>query len=483
MSIVELVGEYVQLKKAGQGYLGLCPFHKEKSPSFHVHPIRQCFKCFGCQKGGNIFTFLSAMEGLSFPECVQRLAKRTGVTLEETSSYRREQPKEEDAAQKQLLAANEWAAKYFHYLLMEVPEYKYARDYLVSRGLTEKTIKKFRLGVSPKGWSTLMTLMLKRNFTFQELVQAGLVIQKDNPPNTGSAPHGYDRFRQRIMFPIASIEGAIIGFGARLLGEEENQPKYINSPESPLFSKRRVLYGLFENQRGIRVRGETVIVEGYMDVIGLHQGGIENSVATMGTAMTEEHCYQLKALTRRVVTVFDPDRAGIEAWHRSVHLFLASGIFAKDLSLPEGKDPDEFVLTEGAEKFHQLCEKAPRQITKLLKEIAGKGSLSEEESGRLLSELTPILVASRRLPDRAMLWDDISLVLKVSLAGLKEMAEGAASRMPQPETPKKGTGSPKISLKPPKKNISPIDIEFFQACVQWPEEFIKLPKDTVDRRD
>ena len=388
------------------------------------------------------------MEGLSFPECVQRLAKRTGVTLEETSSYRRDQPKVEDAAQKQLLAANEWAAKYFHYLLMEVPEYKYARDYLVSRGLTEKTIKKFRLGVSPKGWSTLMTLMLKRNFTFQELVQAGLVIQKDSPPGSGSVgstPHGYDRFRQRIMFPIANIEGAIIGFGARLLGEEENQPKYINSPESPLFSKRRVLYGLYENQRGIRVRGEAVIVEGYMDVIGLHQGGIENAVATMGTAMTEEHCYQLKALTRRVVTVFDPDRAGIEAWHRSVHLFPGVRNFCQGPLPSRGQGPGRVRPGRRGGEVPPALRKGPPSDHQ-----APEGNCRQRLSQRGGERQAPIGANAyphrqQTLPDRAMLWDDISLVLKVSLAGLKEMAEGAASRMPQAEAPKKGTGNLKIS--------------------------------------
>lgn len=380
MSIVELVGEYVQLKKSGQGYMGLCPFHNEKTPSFHVHAVKQCFHCFGCHKGGNIFTFLSAIEGLSFPDSVQRLAKRTGVTIE-TTQYRRDAPKPEPLNER-LLSAQEWAAKYFHYLLTEVPEFRPTQDYLKSRGLTEKTIKKFRIGVAPKGWNTLLTLMQNRKFSFPELVQSGLVIQKEG------TTHGYDRFRERLMFPITDAEGNVIGFGARQLKDEPNQPKYINSPESPLFSKRKTLYGLFENQRGIRLKGEAVIVEGYMDVVGLYERGVENAVATMGTALTEEHAFQLKALTRRVVTVFDPDSAGSDAWHRSVHLFMTCGLFAKDLSLPDGKDPDEFIVAEGAEKFYKLCEKSPRQITKLLKEIAEKGPLSEEESAKLLSDST-----------------------------------------------------------------------------------------------
>lgn len=471
LNIVDLIGEYVELKKAGQGFQGLCPFHGEKTPSFHVHPLKQCFHCFGCHKGGNVFTFLSAIEGLNFPETVQRLAKRTGVTIEEVKGGWRPTKKEPDASTLRLFAAQEWAAKYFHYLLTETKEHAYALDYIKSRGLSRKTIDRFRIGVSPKGWHTLLSQMVKRGFTLGELVQAGLVIEKQGSP-TG----GYDRFRQRLMFPILDLEGNVLAFGGRQLVAEENQPKYINSPESPLFAKRRVLYGLYENQRGIRLSGEAVIVEGYMDVVGLHESGVQNAIATMGTAMTEDHCHQLRGITRKVVTVFDPDKAGKDAWHRSVHFFLSSGIFAKDLTLPEGQDPDEFALKNGAEQFQALCEKAPRQITKLLKEIAAKGPLTPEQNEKILNDLTPILIASRRSPERATLWDDISLVLKVSVPSLRALAEGGpqnqktAETKPAPEPIRRGPVTPA-----PK--YPPLELEFFKAALQHPLQYLEFPKD------
>jgi DNA primase len=474
IDLVELIGEYVALKKAGQGYVGLCPFHGEKTPSFHVHPAKQIFHCFGCQKGGNLFSFLCAVEGLPFPEAVQKLAKRAGITLEE-SSNRKYKPAPQPPKNERVTTALEWAAKYFHYLLNEVPEYRSVKQYVLGRGLSQASIDKFRIGVSPRGWNTLMDLMMKRQFTWNELVEAGLVVAKEESPKKG-----YDRFRERLMFPIRNAEGSVIAFGARLLDDEKkDQPKYINSPESPLFSKRQTFYGIHENQRGIRLRGETIIVEGYMDVIGLYEKGVNNALATMGTALTEEHCSLLKGLTQRVVTVFDPDEGGQEASRRSIHLFLSHGIFAKDLALPPNTDPDEFIQKEGAETFYSLCERAPRQITKLLKDIASQGPLSEQETARLLEELTPILVASRRLPDRALLWDNISLILKISMEALKELSEGALARQtpkaaaqPQPAAHKV---FPKRSAPPKTPTLDPLDLEFLRAAVRAPKSFLALP--------
>jgi DNA primase len=467
--IVDLIGEYVKLKKAGQGYLGLCPFHGEKTPSFHVHPLKQCFHCFGCHKGGNIFTFICAVEGLSFPEAVEKLGKRSGVALETTSPRRERYVRPETSEDKRLLEALEWAAKYFNYLLTESKEGKFAADYLKKRGLTEKSIKKFRIGVSPKGWHTLMELMLKRKFTFHELQQAGLIVPKDQPGQ------GYDRFRDRLMFPIVDKEGRTIAFGARQLIDDPKQPKYINSNESPLFSKRKNLYGLYENQRGIRLREEAILVEGYMDVVGLYEAGVDNAIATMGTALTEEHCGQLRGITQRVVTVFDPDAAGTEASKRSIHLFLGAGIFAKDLTLPEGMDPDEYVLEHNAEEFYELCKNAPRQVTKLIKEIASRGALSEQESAKVLDELTPVLRASRRLPDRVLLWDSISLVLNVPPSMLRELAEAGK----QPAATGQSQGAPfHGSKKPPTrghKGIHPVDLEFFSAALRNSKAFRLTP--------
>lgn len=466
MNIVDLVGEYVQLKKSGQAFQGLCPFHSEKSPSFYVHPQKQVFRCFGCQKGGNVFTFLMQIEGLSFPETVKKLADRTGVQLEQIDRGARAPNPLENAGRQ--LAALDWAGRYFHYLLTEVADYAFAKEYIEKRGITRETIDRFQIGVAPRGWNTLLRLMQNRKFTFQELVQAGLVVEKDT-----SESGGYDRFRERLMFPIRSREGHVVGFGARAL-KEGDQPKYLNSPESTIFSKRRLLYGLYEGQRGIRQLGEVILVEGYMDVVALHQHGVSNAIATMGTALTEDHCAELKSLTRRAVTVFDPDRAGKDAWHRSVHLFLNTGFFAKDLSLPDGMDPDEYVQAHGAENFYKLCETAPRQVTKLLKEIAQRGPLSESAISQTLTELTPLLLASRRLPDRAVLWDDICLVLGVGLPVLMEIVESAGRRTGPAETPT--ATAPRPAAKPAKlKAMNRIDLQFFSACVEAPSLFRALP--------
>ena len=469
VSIVDLVSEYVPLKKAGTSFSGICPFHSEKSPSFYVHPQKQCFHCFGCHKGGNVFTFLTAIEGLPFPDVVRKLADRAGVPLDKAPV--RGGYSKAPVAHPKIEEALEWAAKYFNYLLTESPDYEFARDYLKKRGLSEISIQKFRLGVSPKGWRTLMDLMLKRNFTQENLVQAGLIIVKED------SNKAYDRFRERIMFPIRNAEGKTLGFGARLLGSDENQPKYLNSPESPLFSKRQQVYGLYENQRGIRTRGEMILVEGYMDVVGLSEKGVNNAVATMGTALTEEHCQTIRGYVPRVVTVFDPDAGGKEAWHRSVHLLLSSGLLAKDLTLPDEKDPDEFVQEAGSETFYQMCQAAPRQITKLLKEIASEGKLTEEGTATWLEKLSPILYATRRAPDRTLIWDNISLVLKVSHQALKEMSESYAGRKPAapltvPQAPSKPKAPTKIS------SSDKLDFDFFKACLDSPKIFLNMTSTT-----
>jgi DNA primase len=279
------------------------------------------------------------------------------------------------------------------------------------------------------------------------------------------------------MFPITDKEGRTIGFGARILEEDPKQPKYLNSPESPLFAKRKVFYGLHENQRGIRKRGELVIVEGYMDVVGLAEAGVDNAVATMGTAVTEDHLLEIKNITRKVITVFDPDNAGKDAWHRSIALFLQSGIIAKDVSLPEGKDPDEFVKESGSESFYALCDKAPRQVTKYLTELAQKAPLTEEQTNKALEDLFPLLLASKKLPDRATLWDSVSRVLKISVPTLQAILEQQSrlntgslpspkSKIVLPPLPGKKTQNKSVPI----KNL---DLHFLKACLLHPEKFLK----------
>lgn len=464
--IVELVREYVELKRSGNSFAGLCPFHNEKTPSFYVNPGKQLFKCFGCQKGGSAFSFVQALEGWSFPEAVRALAERAGVEIREEEN-RRSRPKNEPPPKHQrLFEANAWAAKYFHYLLTEVKESASTRAYLKSRGVSEKTAKRFQIGLAPKGWNTLIGLMAKRGYSLHEMVEAGLVVEKQ-----GSPSGGYDRFRERLMFPIRDRDGNVVGFGGRQLTDDPKQPKYMNTPESPLFSKRRLLYGIHENQRGIRVRGEVLVVEGYMDVVGLAEAGVNNAVASMGTALTESHCSLIRSLTRNVITVFDSDEAGSEAWHRSVHMLMEAGIFAKDLSLPKGMDPDEFVLANGADTFYESCRKAPQQVTKMLREIAARGALSEAESSEILEKLTPILVASRNLPDRALFWDNLSLVLGVSQESLRDLAREGYKRRRPAERGQAPVEPAARRPEPPRAPPGALDKALFRAALRRPEDF------------
>ena len=472
--IVDVIGRYVSLKKSGQGYQGLCPFHSEKTPSFHVHPAKQVYRCFGsCAKGGNVFTFIMEHDGLSFPEAVRKLAEEVGVRIEEEKTFVRQAPKPVSESQVRASKALELAAKYFNHLLTQNKEYAFALKYIQNRGLTKKSIDKFRLGVAPAGWNTLIQFMTKRGFTWEDLLLAGLVVPKED-----SKYKGYDRFRERLMFPITDKNGQVVGFGARAL-KEGDEPKYLNSPDTPLFNKSRILYGLFENQRDIRLKGEALVVEGYMDVVGLFEAGVSNAIAPMGTALTTEHCREIKSLTQKVVTVFDPDAAGISAWHRSMPIFLETGLFAKDVSLPDGLDPDEFVKKAGAEKFYELCDKAPQQITKYLKEIADKGVLGEKDRAKYLQELIPILVASRRLPDKgAVLWDDVSRILSISFDAIKKLVQEAPSRNTAPAPlPVKTQARPTPFRKEVRQNKFPLDWQFFKAALKDPEAFLAFPRE------
>jgi len=474
--IVDVIGRYVSLKKSGQGYQGLCPFHQEKTPSFHVHPGKQVYRCFGsCQKGGNVFTFLMEHESLSFPEAVRRLAKDFGVKIEEEKLFSKPATKPLTGVQERALLALEWAAKYFHHLLTQDAQFGFALKYLEKRGLSRRSIDRFRLGVSPKGWSTLIPLMTKRGFTWEELLAAGLVVSKEDGKH-----QGYDRFRERLMFPITDKNGSVVGFGARAL-KEGDEPKYLNSPDTPVFNKSKILFGLFENQRDIRKKEEALVVEGYMDVVGLFEAGVTNAVAPMGTALTPEHCRELKSFSQKIITVFDPDAAGINAWHRSVPLFLETGLIAKDVTLPKGLDPDEFVKNEGANKFYALCDQAPQQVTKYLKEIAEKGPLGEKDRAHYLQQLTPILVASRRLPDKgALLWDDVSRLLNVSFNGIQKLIqESPIARFSKPVSNSPANNRPfkKVLKGPSRKQSFPLDWEFFRCALKNPERFFSFSKD------
>ncbi len=349
--VVEVISEYVSLQRKGKNYWGLCPFHSEKSPSFTVTPEKQMFYCFGCHTGGNVFSFVMKKENWSFVECVQNLANRYGVSLPEKEQSPRE--REENRIRRRLKEINEWAASYYHDILLRLPEGELGRVYFAKRGIDINTIKSFRLGYAPGRWDGLLVYMQERGVQPPELAEAGLAVEKETQ-NKGRRQY-YDRFRNRVLFSILDQRKQPIAFGGRVL--DDSMPKYLNSPESALFNKGYHLYGIHRAHQGIRDEGFALLVEGYMDVIALQNAGFPNTVASLGTALTKEQAKLLKRYTKRVILLYDSDEAGIQASFRGGEILRDFGIRVDVLILPGAKDPDDFLKEYGAVKFKEALSK------------------------------------------------------------------------------------------------------------------------------
>lgn len=362
--IVEVISGHVTLKKAGRIYKGLCPFHNEKTPSFTVDPDKQLFHCFGCGEGGTVYTFIMKTEHLDFPEAVRFLAKKINFTLHEEEPT----PKQKAVRTKQarLYELNERALKFFQSQLA-TSEGKKALAYLKKRGYGEETIEKFKIGYAPNTWDTLTNAAVRQRVQVSDLIDSGLSVRSDKGPL-----RAYDRFRGRVMFPILDMQERVVGFGGRVIGDE--QPKYMNSPETPVFHKGKMLYALSWSRNEIAASGEAVIVEGYTDTIGLMQAGVGNVVATLGTALTPDHLRLLSRFAKRIVLVFDADQAGEKAVERGLALageFYLSPEAKPSLelmdqrhldlfvvSLPAGQDPADFVGKEGGDAFKKKVAEA-----------------------------------------------------------------------------------------------------------------------------
>ncbi len=394
IDIVDVVGQYVRLTKSGRTLRGLCPFHSEKHPSFFVYPEQQSWHCFGaCNTGGDVFSFVMKKEGIDFGETLRLLAQKAGVTLSTKS-----EPKAKE--KERLYQVNQAAAQYFHDLLLQSPESEKARSYVASRGLSIKTVTEFQLGVSPNKWEALKQHLLDIGYTEAELSVAGLVIESE-----GGGTH--DRFRNRLMFPICDIRGRVIGFGARAL--DDSMPKYLNSPETPIFDKSGGLYGINLAKAAIRKQEMVVIVEGYMDAITAHQNGFDNVVASMGTAVTEKQFDTLKKLTKTMVFAMDADAAGMEAMLRvertsresldkdAIPIFdpssrkerpkiltyaCISDIEVKVLILPAGRDPDD-VIKEDTQLWQKLLDEALPVVDYTFNRVAAELDLNTAQGKSL----------------------------------------------------------------------------------------------------
>ena len=430
VDVVEVVGRYVQLKKTGANFSGLCPFHSEKSPSFTVSPTKQFYHCFGCGKNGDAIRFLMEHNGMSFVEAVQDLAQQHGLQVPEENISPQQRAQQEERKQKQATLTDvlERAATDYRKQLKHAPV---AIDYLKQRGLTGRIALRFGMGYAPAGWHHLTSVFPE--YTDPLLEEAGLVIRQADQAGDSTQDRRYDRFRHRIMFPIRNVKGECIGFGGRVLGDDK--PKYLNSPETPVFSKGRELYGLFEAREALRSHGYALVTEGYMDVVALAQLGFANAVATLGTACTPEHVHKLFRYTDQIVFSFDGDQAGQRAAHKAL---VAALPYATDtrsvkfLFLPPEHDPDSFIRANGPEAFSAQVQQALPLSQFLVQAASEDCDLGTAEGrARMSSQARPLWQA---LPDgalKAQLLAELAAQAQLTAADLQHVWQAQGGSIPQ----------------------------------------------------
>ncbi|MBU1570533.1 MAG: DNA primase [Proteobacteria bacterium] len=419
--IVDLISESVVLKKAGRNHIGLCPFHSEKTPSFTVSYEKQIFYCFGCGTGGNIFAFLMKKEGHSFPEAVKYLAGKYGVHIPDDAIT--PEQKQKISEKENLLSVNKQAMNFFSKCLTESNAGKKARDYLRKREISQETLRDFCLGYAPEGWNTLLNHMTKKDKHSPLLLEkAGLIIKKNDSAGF------YDRFRDRIVFPIFDAGSQVIGFGGRVM--DDSLPKYLNSPETVVFNKSRSLYGLNAAKSECRITETVYIVEGYFDLLALHQHGIKNCVATLGTAITPEHVKMLRGIVGKegkFILVYDSDAAGIKAAYRSTEIFDKGYADARILVLPSGYDPDSYLVEFGAESFKNAVSGALGAVSFLINRAIKKHGMSIEGKIRIISELKKVISSVGDNIERSLYIRELAEKTDIDEAAIREKIGGATT--------------------------------------------------------
>jgi len=471
--IVDVVGDYVRLKKRGSNFVGLCPFHTEKTPSFNVNPGLGIFKCFGCGEGGDVFSFVSQVEGLSFPETVRLLADRVGVVLPEEDG-----PGEEASENEAIYHALRFAARFF-FKALSGDDAEAARSILKARGISPESVKTFGIGFAPDGWDHLLNEAIKAPIDPDILEKAGLVVGRKD----GSGH--YDRYRYRIIFPIFSHVGKVLGFGGRII-REDDEPKYINSPETPVYNKSRVLYGLYHAKNAIRSLEEAVLVEGYTDVISLYQAGVKHVVASSGTALTTDQVAALARYAKTIVLLYDADKAGLRAALRGIDLILKSGLIPYAVRLPDGEDPDSYVRTHGGPAFEAYLRDHRQHFVDFIHANAKAAGSMDTPEGRAAVQRTIVqsvalipddLVRESYLRTAASVLDipDVQLrpVLEAARRGERRAAvrqERRTARLAPPagEEPalKRRPGPDKDPL-PPEKRLLRLMVEGGLDMVEW----------------
>ena len=411
--IEEVVGQYVNLKRSGSNLFGLCPFHGEKTPSFSVSPDKGIYYCVGCHKGGSVINFEMEIEGLSYPDAVRALAKRAGLTVPEDEQYQ-----SRFRHQERLWALNKEAARFFHGALFQ-PEGAAGLEYAGKRGMPKSTLTKFGIGFAPDSWDALCKAMEAKGFTQEELRSAGLVSVSQKNGRI------YDRFRNRLMFPIIDVRGNVIGFGGRVM--DNSTPKYLNSPETEIFNKRKNLFAL--NLAKKSRLGYLILVEGYMDAVALHQYGFDCAVASLGTSLTEEHASLLARYTQQVILIYDGDEAGQNATQRAIPMLEKAGLQVKVLKMRDAKDPDEFLRKFGADRFRILLEESSNRVEYQLKAIQKKYDLNvDEERVNFITEAADFVSTLSNAVQREVYGNRAAEAAKISPEAMKIEVQKAYKR-------------------------------------------------------
>ena len=441
--IEDVVGQYVTLRRAGANMFGLCPFHGEKTASFSVAPDKGIYYCFGCHKGGGVINFQMEVEGLSYPDAVRALAKRAGMTVPEDEQYQSRYQKQE-----RLWALHKEAARFFHSQLY-APIGKQALDYALGRGMSKGILTTFGVGYAPDSWDDLVRAMKAKGYTDEELIESGLVTQsqKDNTKI-------FNRFRDRLMFPIIDVRGNVIGFGGRIIKKDDTAAKYLNSPETAIFNKRKNLFGL--NLAKKSKQGFLILVEGNIDVVALHQFGFDNAIASLGTSLTEEQAALMTRYADQIVLIYDGDKAGQNATQRAIPILEKAGLQVKVLQIEGAKDPDEFLHKFGADRFKLLLEGSSNRVEYQLNAIALKYDLKQDDQKvKFLQESADLIASLGSAVQREVYGGRVAEKAKISPDAMKLEIQRAWKRRErnQKKQQEKIDLSPARNLQPKSRNI------------------------------
>ncbi|MFS0822670.1 DNA primase [Bacillus sp. 1P02SD] len=413
VDIVDVISEYVQLKKQGRNYFGLCPFHGENTPSFSVSPDKQIFHCFGCGAGGNVFSFLMDLEGYSFAEAAAKLAEKVNIDLSDYQYQTAVSDKNNDVSKMQ--EAHELLKKFYHHLLLNTKEGQPALDYLTNRGFTREIIDKFEIGYALDSWSFATKFLQKRGFKPELMERAGLLVKKED---TGTF---FDRFRNRIMFPIWDHQGKTIAFSGRVL-EKGQEPKYLNSPETIIFNKSKTLYNFHQARLEIRKQQQAVLFEGFADVIAADRADVPNSICTMGTSLTDEHVKIIRRNVESVVICYDSDNAGLDAALRASSMLLDAGCYVRVATMPNGMDPDDYINKYGAEKFKNDVIGASLTIMAFKMQYLRRGKNLQDEGERIryIEDVLKEISSLEKAVERDHYLRQLSNEFSISLEALKQ---------------------------------------------------------------